>query len=116
MSVHSFSSILRLTLQIFDAITRRSSATSLGTCRYVVFRIVTGFTDSLIDFLQQLLQHYRTIGIVGLSNQKIEGSLNNDRVRLCVSVVSNLSAFVASGENYTWMTIQLISSPLNQIL
>src|SRR5437867_4018739 len=114
MSVHSFSSILRLTLQIFDAITRRSSATSLGTCRYVVFRIVTGFTDSPIDFLQRSLQYYRTIGIVGLSNQKIEGPLNNDSVRLCVSVLSNLSAFVASQEIYRWTTNLLRSSPRNE--
>src|SRR5205807_10435090 len=51
----------------------------------------TGFTDSPIEFLQHSLQHYRTIGIVGLSNQKIEGPLNNDRVRLCVSVLPQLT-------------------------
>src|SRR5437899_10400786 len=73
--------------------------------------MVTGFTDSPIDFLQQLRQHYRTIGIMGLSNQKIEGPLNNDCVRLCVSVLSNLSAFVASQKIYTWTTNLRSSRP-----
>src|SRR5437870_8045834 len=76
--------------------------------------MVTGFTDSPIDFLQQLLQHYRTIGIMGLSNQKIEGPLNNDSVRLCVSVLSDLNAFVASEEIYRWTTNLLRSSPRNE--
>ena len=51
---------------------------------------------------------------MGLSDYVIEGSLNNDRVRLCVSVLSNLSAFVASEEIYTWTTNLLRSSPRNE--
>ena len=62
--------------------------------------MVTGFTDSPIDFLQHSLQHYWTIGIVGLSNQKIEGPLNNDGVRLCVSVLSYLRDLAAGEEIY----------------
>src|SRR5207245_8438845 len=76
--------------------------------------MVTGFTDSPIDFLQQSLQHYRTIGIVGLSNQKIEGPLNNDSVRLCVSVLLYLTAFAAGEEIYRWTTNLLRSSPRNE--
>ena len=51
---------------------------------------------------------------MGLSNQKIEGPLNNDSVRLCVSVLSNLSAFVASEEIYRWTMNLLRSSPRNE--
>src|SRR6266581_2489761 len=90
MRVHSFSSILRLTLQIFDAITRRSSATSLGTCRYVVFRIVTGFTDSPIDFLQQSRQHSGLSALWDSPTGEIE-TLRITTVSGCVCLFSHNS-------------------------
>jgi len=42
--------------------------------------------------------------------------LNNDRVRLCVSVLSYLTAFVASEEIYRQTTNLLRSSPRNENL